>query len=287
MFSPSRRPLPHHSISPQSNPESPPPTPSPAVSPLHISAPPPPPTPPPPGGSSWKVAQTSIVGYSQSELKSGNTAAGAQFVAVGAEAMDLTDIVPTGYNKDTYEGGTIYIQSLDYKGKMVTGSAYYWYDDEDGTGWFDGSDEEVVKGQVTFAPGEAVWIRANSTSEKLQSSGEVAATSIDVYLRSGNKLICNPTPVAVNWNDDDNNGKFISVSGYGEDYEGGSIYAQQLDYRGKMVTGSAYYWYDDEDGTGWFDGSDEFVENVSLPAGAGIWVKANSTSEKVNFPAAL
>jgi len=228
------------------------------------------------------------VGYSQSELKSGNTAAGAQFIAVGGEAMDLTDIVPTGYNKETYEGGSIYIQSLDYRGKSVSGSTYYWYDDEDGTGWFDGSDELVVKGQVTYAAGEAVWIKANSTSEKLQSSGQVADTSIDVYLRSGNKLICNPTPVAVNWNDDDDNGKFISVSGYNKaTYEGGSINVQQLDYKGKSVAGSSFYWYDDEDGTGWFDGSDEFVENVTLPAGAGIWVKANSTSEKINFPAAL
>ena len=228
------------------------------------------------------------MGYSQSDLKSGNTAAGAQFVAVGGEGMDLTDIVPTGYNKDSYEGGTIYIQSLDFKGKSVPGSSYYWYDDDEGTGWFDGSDEAVLKGQVTFAPGDAVWIRANSASEKLQSAGEVASTSIDVYLRSGNKLICNPTPAAINWNDDDDNGKFISVSGYNKaSYEGGTIYVQQLDFKGKSVPGSSYYWYDDDEGTGWFDGSDEFVEDASLPAGAGIWVKANSTSEKINFPAAL
>ena len=83
-------------------------------------------------------------------MKSGNTAAGAQFTAVSGEAMDLTDIVPTGYNKDTYEGGSIYIQSLDYRGKMTAGSKYFWYDDEDGTGWFDGSDELVTKGQVTY-----------------------------------------------------------------------------------------------------------------------------------------
>ena len=80
----------------------------------------------------------------------------------------------------------------------------------------------------------------------------------------------------------------IIPTGYNKDtYEGGSIYIQSLDYRGKQVSGSVYFWYDDEDGTGWFDGNDDFVENDSLPAGAGIWVKANSTSEKINFPAAL
>ena len=239
-------------------------------------------------GGTAAIQSQNIVGYAQGALKSGNTAIGAQFVPAAGEKLDLTDIVPTGYDKATYEGGSIYIQSLDERGKMVTGSKYFWYDDEDGTGWFDGSDELVEKGSVTYDVGEAIWVKANSTGEKLQTAGAVASESVDVYLRAGNILIANPTPVAVNWNDDDGNGKFISVSGYDRDaYEGGSIYVQQLDERGKMVTGSKYFWYDDEDGTGWFDGSDELVEGKSLPAGCGIWVKANSTSEKINFPAAL
>ena len=233
-------------------------------------------------------ASPPVVGYAQNELKAGFSATGAQFVPISGAGMDLCDIVPTGYNKDTYVGGSIYVQSLDANGYTVDGSMYYWYDDEDGTAWFDGSDEEVVRGQVTFGPGDAVWVKGNSTTEKLQSSGAVANGSIDVYLRAGFKLVCNPTPVAVPFNDDNGNGKFIAPMGYNVDtYVGGSIYVQKLDKDGYTVDGSMYYWYDDEDGTAWFDGSDEEVSGEALNPGEAIWVKANATTEKLNFPSAL
>jgi len=202
--------------------------------------------------------------------------------------MDLCDIVPTGYDKDSYIGGSIYVQSLDASGNMVEGSKYYWYDDEDGTAWFDFNDEEVTRGSVTFAPGEALWVRANSTSEAFTTAGQVASGSIDVYLRSGSKLVCNPTPVAIPFNDDNNNGKFIAPGGYNVDtYVGGSIYVQKLDAQGMMVDGSKYFWYDDEDGTAWFDFDDEEVSGETLAPGEALWVRGNSTSEKLNFPAAL
>ena len=229
-----------------------------------------------------------IVGYAQNELKAGFSAAGAQFVAISGEGIDLCDIIPTGYDKNTYVGGSITVQSLEANGYMVAGSMYYWYDDEDGTAWFDGNDEEVVRGQVNYGAGDAVWVNANSSSEALQSSGQVAEGSIDVYLRAGFKLVCNPTPVAVPFNDDNNNGKFIAPMGYDAGtYTGGSIYAQKLDKDGYTVAGSLYFWYDDEDGTAWFDGNDEEVSGVSLNPGEALWVNANSTTEKLSFPSAL
>ena len=90
------------------------------------------------------------------------------------------------------------------------------------------------------------------------------------------------------FNDDNNNGKFIAPMGYNaETYEGGSISVQKLDKDGYMVAGSKFYWYDDEDGTAWFDGSDEEVEGEVLNPGEAVWVKANATTEKLNFPSAL
>ena len=79
--------------------------------------------------------------------------------------MDLCDIIPTGYDKETYKGGSITVQLLDEQGYQVNGSHYSWYDDEDGTAWFDDDDDEV-KGEVLL-PGEAIWVKANNTSEKL------------------------------------------------------------------------------------------------------------------------
>jgi len=213
---------------------------------------------------------------------------GAQFVGVSdGGVVDLTSIKPIGYDYDTYKGGSINVQTLDAGGKMIKGSKYFWYDDDDGTAWFDGDDEEVVAGQVTFKPGDALWSKANSATEGFQSSGAVATGSIDVYLREGFKLVNNPTPVAIPFNDD-GKGKFIAVSGYNYDtYKGGSINAQKLDAGGKMVKGSKFFWYDDDDGTAWFDGDDEEVEGVSLNPGEALWIKANATNEKLTFPSAL
>lgn len=239
------------------------------------------------GMGAFALESANVVGYADTALRSGNIAVGSQFVPVTGEVIDLCDIIPTGYGED-YEGGSIYVQSLDASGKMVAGSKYFWYDDEDGTGWFDGNDELVVRGQVTYKPGEGLWVKANAESESLQTSGQVAKGGfIDVALRAGNKLVSNPTPVAIPFNDDNSDGKFIAPSGYGADYEGGSIYVQKLNASGKMVEGSKYFWYDDEDGTAWFDGNDDEVEGAVLNPGEAIWVKANSTAEKFSIPTAL
>lgn len=228
-----------------------------------------------------------VVGYATSALKQGSTGVGAQFLPIGGEKMDLCDIIPVGYDKETYKGGSIDIQMLDAKGRAVSGSNFYWYDDEDGTGWFDGKDDPVVRGQVTYAPGDAIWVKANSEKEGLQSAGQVASGSINVYLREGCKLVCNPTPVAIPFNNDKGDGKFIAPGGYGKDYKGGSIDVQKLDAKGRAVSGSNFYWYDDQDGTAWFDGSDKLVVGATLNPGEAIWVRANNTEEFINFPAAL
>lgn len=234
------------------------------------------------------IMSAEIVGYATGALRKGNTATGAQFVPTNGKAIDLTEIIPAGYDKNTYEGGTITAQWLDSRGRGVTGKKFYWYDDAEGTGWLDGADETVQSGDVSLEAGEAVWVEANSSSEGLRIAGIVPAASTDVYLRQGNKLVVNPSPAAVNWNDDDNDGKFIVVGGYDRaSYKPGSVTAQLLDAKGKGVTGKKYFWYDDDEGTGWLDGADEEVSGVKLPAGVGIWVEANGTNEKINFPAAL
>lgn len=234
------------------------------------------------------IMSAEIVGYATGALRKEFSAMGAQFVPVDGKAIDMTEIIPTGYDKDMYEGGSIYVQWLDANGRGVFGKQYFWYDDEDGTGWFDGSDNPLEKGKTVLEAGEGLWVRANSTAEGLRIAGVVPAASTDIYLRKGYKLVVNPAPESVNWNDDDSNGKFIVAGGYDRDtYEGGTIYVQYLDAYGRGVEGAQFFWYDDEDGTGWFDGQDEFVTGKKLDAGVGIWVRANSTNEKITFPAAL
>lgn len=234
------------------------------------------------------IMSAEIVGYATGALRKGSSAIGAQFVPVDGKAIDLTEIIPTGYDKETYEGGSIYVQWLDARGRMVEGSMYYWYDDEDGTGWFDGNDEPAEKGRAVLKVGEGIWVDATTTNEYLRIAGAVPTAPTDVYLRQGSTLVVNPATKSINWNDDDDDGNFIVAGGYDRDtYEGGSIYVQLLDERGRMVEGSMYYWYDDEDGTGWFDGQDEFVTGKKVDPGVGIWVDGTSTNEKITFPAAL
>ena len=238
--------------------------------------------------SAFAVESANVVGYAQSALKSGNTAAGAQFVPMTDDSIDLANLTVVGYEEE--QGGDIYVQRVDGKGKMIAGSQYFWYDIPDDSlyGWYDGSDEPLVAGTQTVKVGEGWWIKGTATTEGIQSSGQVANAPIQVNLMNGNKFIVNPTPVAVNFNDDDNNGKFIAVGGYTEE-QGGDIYVQQVDGKGKMVAGTQYFWYDipADELYGWYDGNDDPITGISLPAGGALWVKGTSTDEYISFPSAL
>ena len=166
------------------------------------------------------------------------------------------------------------------------GMTYFWYDIVDGSdvlyGWFDGNDEPVEDGVVTFATGEGLWVNAPSGDYNLQSAGKVPTTGIAVTLRSGNKVAVNNTPVTIDLND-------VSVSGYNtEDGCEGDVNLQILDATG--MGGMTYFWYDIEDGSdvlfGWYDGNDEPVEDntVLVGAGEGLWVNAPSTAYSIVFP---
>lgn len=240
--------------------------------------------------------QSDVVGYSHSDLRKNFSALGAQFAPIAAEKTDLMDIVPTGYDKASYEGGSIYVQMLDARGRQVAGSDFYWYDNNydgiDYKGWFNGANEPLEKGAVKLAVGEAIWISANSPDEKIQTAGQVVNGSINVTLRAGFKLVCNPTPVKVFFNPQTAGGKHIVVGGYDKaTYEGGSIYSQKLTANGRQVPGSDYYWYDNNyDGVdyyGWFNGANEFVTDGAVEGGEAIWVSAGNDQQFINFPAAL
>ena len=165
---------------------------------------------------------------------------------------------------------------------------YTWYDVEDGEdslyGWYDGSDEPAVKGAVTLAPGDALWIFAQSDEYSLQTAGAVAKEDINVVLRQDFKLVCNPTPVNVDLVN-------ITVGGYDKaDGCDGEVYIQSLNSLGRTVSGSMFTWYDIEDGEdslyGWYDGSDEPAEEGGLMYGPGeaIWVYSASDSYSICYP---
>lgn len=221
-------------------------------------------------------------------MQAGQSATGASFVNASGAPLDMTEVSMTGYNKATYEGGSISVQQLTAEGGVKAGTYLTWWDDEDGTGWWDeGTSDWLEKGKIILTPGTGLWLTANSAEEKLLSAGGVITEGADVTLRAGQTLVANPLPTNVSFDNSTAGGKFIAVTGYNrETYEGGSISIQQLTAVGGVVAGSYFTWWDDEDGTGWWDeGTSDWVSGKFLIPGVAIWTTANSTDEEVSFPA--
>ena len=199
-----------------------------------------------------------------------------QFVSVGgADTIALDALKPVGSGVDT-EGG-VNIQVLDAYG--VTVNQYLWIDwsaDDDIVGWCDGS-FNLVK-NVTFGPGQGLWVQGTSTDAAVQSVGKVGSSDVTVQLRKGATATGNPFPVAISLQD-------IVPTGTDVDTEGG-VNIQVLDAYG--VTVNQYLWIDwsaDDDIVGWCDGSFNLVENVTFEPGQGLWVQGTSSDAYLRFPA--
>ena len=215
--------------------------------------------------TSWNV-----VGYSTTGLKNGFTAAGGQFVAVSGDGLNIQDIKVVGYEGET--AGDVDIQILDRLGRMS--EQYFWVDlpDDEIYGWLDGDDELV---DVTFAPGEGLWVNAPNSDYKIQTSGQVPTKDITVALRDGFKMVVNQVPVSINIQN-------LSITGYvGE--TAGDVDIQFLDRLGRMT--DQYFWVDlpDDDIYGWLDGDDEMAE-IEINPGAGLWINAPSAEFSIVIP---
>jgi hypothetical protein len=73
--------------------------------------------------------------------------------------VDLNDITITGFEE--YTEADVYVQTLDEFGRTV--NTYYYYDiPGELTGWLDGDDNEVARGDVVLKPGEGLWTVSSS-----------------------------------------------------------------------------------------------------------------------------
>ena len=254
------------------------------------------------------VTSANIVGYAEATLRDVNETAGAAFVPVTGETIDVTDLVGTGYDPYDMEedeggcSGEINLQMTDNRGR--TEESYFWndyqYPDEDNEeiiivvkGWLDGDDEPVAKGDCTVAPGEGFLLKCKGDGFGLQSSGEVLTDADQpVLLRNVNKLIANPTPVTVDL-------KNCYVTGY-DDYDmeteeggaSGEVNAQKTDERGRTI--QSYFWndyqYPDEDNEeeiitvyGWLDGDDEPIVKGDCTVGTGLGFLIKSKGDGYTF----
>ena len=69
--------------------------------------------------------------------------------------VDLIDCAISGYTGDAY--GEVQVQTLNEYGQ--TQATYFWYDipGDSIIGWFDKSENELVRGDVVMAPGAGLW----------------------------------------------------------------------------------------------------------------------------------
>ena len=220
----------------------------------------------------WRLSL--FVGYAQSGLKYGGSLATPQFLYIGAStATPITSIVPTG--DDTYNN--VAIQTLDAYG--YTENNYSWTDAGgegwDEIGWVD--DDNNLVTDVTFEPGQALWVLGSSSSQGLQTSGKVGTSDVQIQLRYGGTLAGNPFPVKITLGD---------LIPTGEDtYNNVSV--QILDAYGYTQTN--YSWTDAGgegwDQIGWVDDDNNLVTNVEIEAGQGLWVLGSNSNQYLRFPA--
>lgn len=226
------------------------------------------------------------MGYAQKDtISSGNAMLSAQFATVSATdgSATLADLTVSGY--DPYdpredEGGTsgdFNIQFLSSSGTME--ARYYWYDNDEKTGWFDRTG--VSADAVKLDAGKGVWTSGRGLT--LTSAGAVNESDIVIVTRSsGNQAIANTTPVALKLSQ-------LAITGYApynpkEDEGGtsGDFNIQFLSSSGTMV--ARYYWYDDDEKTGWFDRTGESAANVEIPAGTGVWASGKGLTIRIPAP---
>ena len=203
-----------------------------------------------------------VVGYNNVALTNGNQAVGITIYAVGGQPLDLTTVVPQGYeeiegrydNEGTW--GDVQFQIIDSNGYAI--KIFQWYRSFDSYGdevwlddghWYNFTDVcDVNPGDATFNPGNGIlatltWDYGVLEGITLQNSGEAIVDAQSIALTNGNQLISVPVSF-----DCKLCAGQIQPAGYEEiegryDNEGtwGDIQFQIIDTNGYAV--KIYQWY--------------------------------------------
>ena len=235
------------------------------------------------------IESVNIVGYTTTDTAKGaQQMAGASFVSVGSEALDIQDIVPQG---DNAEGGT-WIKWWDPVAKKYSANVYYVYEmydpETDATlpnsqGWADADWYPIEK---TFAPGEGFWFQAANDNVKIVVSGQVDQPTTQ-YLslpltKGAQRMVQNPFPTDLDIQD-------IVLDG--DNAEGGS-WIKWWDPVAKKYGANVYYVYEmydpETDATlpnsqGWAD-ADWYPIEKTFSVGDGFWVQSANDGVDISFP---
>lgn len=213
------------------------------------------------------VYSSNIVGYTKVDVDPGYTISGVQFQSVGGAELDISAIVPTGFESGgalRFWTGTTY-QTIGYYPDV--------YDPADdsliGPGWGD-IDQYIVTRPIGL--GEGFWVQS-SAAATLTVSGEVGNTN-QVAVLAGYTHVVNPSPVVVDIAD-------ITATGL---EAGGALRF----WNGTTYQTIGYYpdVYDPADdsliGPGWGD-IDQYIVHRNIAIGEGFWVQASGAAT-LTFP---
>ena len=194
-----------------------------------------------------------------------------QFMPVSGENITLESLIPRGDDASD----NVNIRVLDAAGRTIEGCDYTWNDwAGDHACWMDENYIEITG--VSFAPGQGLWVYGSSSSQALQSAGEVGTNDVVVQLRFGATPTGNPFPVTIGLQD-------IVASG---DEASDNVNIRVLDAAGRTIEGCDYTWNDwAGDHACWMDENYQAIEGVSFEPGQGLWVYGSNSNQTLRFPA--
>ena len=223
------------------------------------------------------VQSANIVGYNTTALNAAYYAGGATFITIGAEGANLSEFKPSGL--PNISNGQVIIQTLDNYG-VSTGTYKYYQGSKvpkyANNGWYNSSDVLITKeNDVTFAPGDGLWIKGTATAS-LIVSGEVSLASVTKNLNAAYALLCNPFPMGISI-------RKITPAGIAA-ISNGQIIIQTLDNYG-VSTGTYKYYQGSKvpkyATNGWYNSNDVLItdaNDVVFNPGQGLWVKGTATA---------
>ena len=219
------------------------------------------------------------------------------------ETITLGDIKPTEGMVESYivfldnDGAVNTIDVPGFK-NGVKEKYYYWEDGEDGPGWYLSDDDEDLEHNMntkrTIKLGEAFYVRcAGELDEGLTYAGAVDAESVPLSMTNskmnwfGN---CSPTDIKI--------GDVMPSEGFVESYivfldNDGAVSTVDVDGFKTGVKEKYYYW-DGEDGLGWYlsDDDEDLEHNQNtkrtIKAGESFYIRcAGEIGEGIIIPSAL
>ena len=234
-------------------------------------------------GLAFGIESANTVGY----LNNGDTVAGLNMVAPGFQDVGLTSTKLTGLKVTNASGGEVgtgacLISLIDEIGNTL--KVYSWASTGRGTsktwGWKEGT--TAVGDNVTFARGAGLLFTAETVGDTVKSAGEVNLSAVtNSETVAGLNVIANPFPLTVKLN------TLKVTNASGGEVGTGACLISLIDGIGNTL--KVYSWASTGRGTsktwGWKEGTTAVGDDVTFNPGQAILFTAESTGDKLIFPA--